>query len=362
MSRRARRLLRRALLFVLALAVGGELGLRAWDRAVGRRTGSLYQYIERQEDRFTMRPGTRVVVPERYGDIEYRFNRDGYRDDDHDPETPGPRVVVLGDSVTFGLGVRQDAIYPALLEAHLQRAHDPGLEVVNLAIFAYHTRHELAALEEDGLKHRPCLVLLQLYMNDLALPPADAPQPPPTLRLRLRAAKNRLLFASNLYRRLYQAVNALTYTLVHDLRRQRFPYTLNHAEPRHKLQFLAEHSEDSSIPAFTALAAVQELVEAHGAPLAVLMTPSEVQLYEDGFDIIDQRVAAFFRHRDIAFIDALPALRRETERHHLFLDGVHLSPLGHRRVAELLAGEVESRHLLAACGEPPPAPHFESAP
>jgi lysophospholipase L1-like esterase len=343
---------KRALVGLLAAAVLGELGLRLLEAATGRRTGSLYQYVASNGDRFTMRPRARVVVPERYGDVEYRFNGAGYRDVEHLSEGAAGRLVVLGDSVTFGLGVAQEKIYAARLQDLL----GPAWEVVNLAIFAYDPRHELAALRGDGLGHRPRLVLLQIYLNDLALPPAGEPPAAgrPSLGLRLIAARNRILYASSLYRRLHQVATGLTYHLFHDLRRLRFPRTLNDAEPRHKLAYLAARPEDSAVEAFAVIAAIDALARDHGASFLLLLSPDEVQLFDDRWDGINRRLESFCRSRSIALVDPLPALRREPERHRLFLDGVHLSARGHALLARLLAEEVARRDLLPPA--PPPAP------
>src|SRR5881397_337896 len=104
--------IRRALLTLLAVAVAGEVGLRLWDALPGHvRTGSLYDSVVPVGRRFKMRPDTTLRVPERYGDILYRFNHEGYRDADHDPASPRRRIVWLGDSVSFGLGVAQDRTF-----------------------------------------------------------------------------------------------------------------------------------------------------------------------------------------------------------------------------------------------------------
>lgn len=355
MSRLARLRARaaRALWLLVVLAVAGEVGLRLYDHAVGRPTGSLYQYVVPGESRFAMRPGTFFVQPERYGDVEYRFNRQGYRDDDHDPERPARRILVLGDSVSFGLGVDQEAIWPRRLEAALAERYGGGYEVVNLAIFAYDTRSELAALEEDGLAYRPAVVILQFYMNDFSIPerPTEADQEVP-LRWRLVAAKNRILYASNLYRRLRQGVTALTYASFHDLRRRRFPETLNDAEPRHKSSYLAARPDDREVPAFVALGEIKRRAESQGAELLLFVSPDEVQLYDDRWDSINRRIAAFCAGEEIALFDPLPELRAHPARYELFLDGVHLSRRGHEIITGMLLEEMERRgYLPSSAGE-----------
>lgn len=329
---------------LLALAVclvAGELGVRALDALEGG-TGSLYDRIVlgKPGSRFKLLPGT-ITVPERYGDIVYRMNRSGYRDGEPRPGTR--RIVLLGDSVSFGLGVDQDAIYPALLEQRL----GPGWDVANLAIFAYNTADERAALVEDGLKLKPELVILQFYMNDFSIPEAVAPggskTAPPGFLDRLAALKNRLLYRSALYRRVNQAATGLSFHLLHDVRRRRFADSLNADEPRHKSAYLAATPDDGAVAAFREIREIHRLARANGARLLVLLSPDEVQLFTRKYDGINARFHAFCQREGIALFDPLPALRADADPVRLFNDGVHYSAEGHARLAELLYGELAGR-------------------
>jgi acyl-CoA thioesterase I len=76
----------------------------------------------------------------------------------------GPRIVVLGDSLTAGLGVSQDDAYPAQLQRRLN-AKKPGVEVVNAGVSGDTSSDGLAranwALEGDVR-----LLVLALGAND----------------------------------------------------------------------------------------------------------------------------------------------------------------------------------------------------
>lgn len=341
---------RKIVLGLLAVFVAGEIAARVQGALAGG-TGSLYDYIEQGEGRFKMRTGVAVTVPERYGDIRYRFNREGYRDSDHDPGTPGRRIVWLGDSVSFGLGVDQDRTFVSLIQKELAARKEPW-EVVSLAIFAYHAGNHLDALREDGMKHRPGLVIVQFYMNDFSIPVSDStnnaatPAQPPTLGQRLTALKNRAVSKSALYLRLQQLGMKASYALIHDLRRTRFPETLNDDEPANKLAFLAEHPDDGEIAAFQALSEVRRTAAAAGARTFLWISPDETQLFGDKFDGINERVRRFCAAQGIDFYDPLPALRAAPDRVELFHDGVHYSAQGHALMARLLVAEMTRRGLV----------------
>lgn len=331
------------LLALVALLVAGELGVRAVDALRGG-TGSLYDHIVLGPpgSRFRLLPGT-VTVPERYGDVVYRLNRGGYRDRDGEPRPGSRRIVLLGDSVSFGLGVEQNAIYPALLEKRLGSSWD----VVNLATFAYNTADERAALQEDGLKLRPELVILQFYMNDFTIPAAGGSRPaPPGFLDRLAALRNLVLSRSALYRRLHQGGTALTFHLFHDLRRRRFPERLNADEPRQKSAYLAGTPDDGAVAAFREIREIHRLTRKSGARFLVVLSPDEVQLFDRRYDGINERFRAFCRREGIGLFDPLPALRADSDPVRLFNDGVHYSPEGHALLARLLHGELVRRRLV----------------
>ena len=72
------------------------------------------------------------------------------------------RVVTLGDSFTFGVGVPDDATWPAQLEAALS-----GVEVANLGEPAFAHDQMYFALQDDGVPLQPDAVILGFYEHDL---------------------------------------------------------------------------------------------------------------------------------------------------------------------------------------------------
>jgi GDSL-like Lipase/Acylhydrolase family len=83
-------------------------------------------------------------------------------------KSPGTfRILVLGDSVTFGHGATDETSYPYLLEQRL-REWRPGVkwEVWNLGIPGYNTAQELAYLGEVGERYAPDLVIVGFFLND----------------------------------------------------------------------------------------------------------------------------------------------------------------------------------------------------
>jgi len=78
------------------------------------------------------------------------------------------RVLCLGDSFTFGVGVNDNETYPAQLEAIL-KAKYPGrsIEVLNAGMPFFDVIDELDYWEQKGRLLRPDLVVCQFFYNDL---------------------------------------------------------------------------------------------------------------------------------------------------------------------------------------------------
>jgi hypothetical protein len=76
------------------------------------------------------------------------------------------RIVLLGDSITWGYGVEQTERYGDLLGEALRR-RGVRAEVVNLAVSGYGTDQELLLWRREGRRYCADLVLLGLYENDV---------------------------------------------------------------------------------------------------------------------------------------------------------------------------------------------------
>ncbi len=89
------------------------------------------------------------------------------------PERPLPkprgvrRVVVLGDSQAWGLGVGDDETIAAQLERRLS-AEGERWEAVNLGVSGYGTDQAYLKYLLHGARHEPDVVVLVVFKNDLA--------------------------------------------------------------------------------------------------------------------------------------------------------------------------------------------------
>lgn len=115
------------------------------------------------------RPGSVAVVAGPEFDVEYRINAQGFRDSTlHNPNTvPGvTRILMLGDSFTFGVGNHYEQIWPAIVEREL-RASGENVEIVKAGVPGYDTRQEVTYLERLYEKARPDIVVIGFVFHDL---------------------------------------------------------------------------------------------------------------------------------------------------------------------------------------------------
>jgi lysophospholipase L1-like esterase len=109
-------------------------------------------------------PGIRVVGASEEYVTTLTHNSLGLRGGELSARKPdgAARVLVVGDSMTYGLGVEDGETYPAVLD-HLA----PDLEVVNLGVQGYSGAQELLLLRELAPRLAPNLVVIAFFWNDL---------------------------------------------------------------------------------------------------------------------------------------------------------------------------------------------------
>jgi lysophospholipase L1-like esterase len=111
-----------------------------------------------------------------------RINSAGWRDRERTLDKPSGlfRIVVLGDSYTWGHGVGDEEIFTRLLERLL-----PGVEVLNLGLSASATDQQLLILRAHGLAYHPDLVLVMVSRNDFIgnVETMEGSYPKPVFRL-----------------------------------------------------------------------------------------------------------------------------------------------------------------------------------
>lgn len=169
--------------FTVALGLMGlELAVRILFARDGMHFGiEMWKYTTRIKERASVaemghqhQPGARAFLM----GAPVEINSHGLRDREHEWTKPRGtyRILVLGDSITFGWGVRAEDTFARQLEADLNArfAGRPTVEVINSGVGNYNTRQEVSYYRERGHDYTPDLVILAFFINDaepIRIPP-----------------------------------------------------------------------------------------------------------------------------------------------------------------------------------------------
>jgi hypothetical protein len=161
---------------------------------------------------FTPDPVRRIRLAPNYSGwfagVPVHINSLGLRDEREYPIVKRPntfRILVLGDSVTFGHGSVAAHTYPRLLEDDL-RAWRPDVDwqVWNAAVPGYNTSQELAQLLDLGPVAKPDLVVVGFYENDVTDNfDVAAPGRATVIASRIRALTQEHFYSFDLYRKVW---------------------------------------------------------------------------------------------------------------------------------------------------------------
>ncbi len=157
---------------------GRDVGYMAPDRGVVRDRESWGELVHVSSDledlAYELNPG---YDGETRG-MAIHVNEHGMRDRDPLPDdTPGlTRIAVIGDSLTFGYGVAQDAVFPVLVE-DLLNASELGTEqrfdTLNFGVSGYSTLDEAVVLRERALEWLPRAIVVAYCLNDPEVAPVQ---------------------------------------------------------------------------------------------------------------------------------------------------------------------------------------------
>jgi lysophospholipase L1-like esterase len=338
-------------LTIALVAVGFELGLRAfWG---GFYLKGDHAYVEPSATRgWANKPSTTAV----YGEAEFHFdvnhNALGFRGPEVEPEkTPGRlRVLVLGDSFTYGIGVADDESFSARLAAL-----DPRFEVLNTGVNGYGTAQELLLLRDQGLALRPDVVVVMFFWNDVgnnyvrkfprfALQDGALIWPEPMIVEKKSSAPKRRAWLRHSY----------AYRFVSDrLKIVGYRLKLLFGIPLETTDFVRGTDREAAWQLTGALLReIRDQAATVDARMLLVVMPDQVQI-ETGVTVlglvpeqyqVQERVRAISEPLGIPFVDLIPALREEFARTGeplYYPKDRHIKAPGHAVVARALQAELE---------------------
>lgn len=311
--------------------LGGEAALRALGY-YGVRTGKMSgtRVVDDAMVNYRMIPNNSWIL----NNIRFRTNAHGWRDTDHAYPKPANtyRIVVLGDSITFGYGVNLAETYPKQLEQQLNQ--QPSLptryEVISIAMGGLGTEQEAYLLEREGLKYDPDLVIVGYCSNDPV--PGD-------LIAAQRTSQSRPLLVRSYYRvkefaarssfihYLYKSAQKISWQIGVLVGREEIDaevrddvYSRTHADPQ---------SWGSVMRGFEKF---RQLSAQHQLPVMLVIFPLLHHLQDYPWSALHQQIAAAASQNKITVIDLLPRYRQYPQSKLQVDNGdpLHPNAFGHR--------------------------------
>ncbi|MGR9106723.1 MAG: SGNH/GDSL hydrolase family protein [Gammaproteobacteria bacterium] len=344
-----------ALLLLLSIVLSMLLAegiLRFWDAPI---TKFQLTQIHRPSStaQWDLIPGASAVANT---GATYRINSRGCRDREYSLEKPEGifRILALGDSFTFGMGVEAEDTYPKQLEEILNGKGYP-VEVINCAVVGYDMWQHKVALREKALVYHPDLVMLGIFVNDLMFS-----YPPPEIRKPGYRGKNPFakqgtrnwLHKSFLYNTIRNAEDLLKFRFRAKLgakhlegivARKQIWGPANPEDPHYRL--LVGTAEPRLYDEYkTSLTEFVSIARRSGTEVFLLLLPDSVQLHDPSMQALNRFIANLAAESDTPFLDLTPFLesQKDPESLYLFPDDAHNSPKGMSVIAEAIAGALEN--------------------
>jgi lysophospholipase L1-like esterase len=255
----------------------------------------------------------------------YRVNLHGLRDRDRSAKTSGAhRVLVIGDSYTWGYAVAEDEAFPQTAERLLRERGYPDIEVINGGVPDYNSRQERQLLERLIPNYRPDAVFVAYVVNDAEPSTAMPATPEETYRhanswflAELKEVANRRLFRSTV---------------------------LQSEKDTPGGSYLDGFAEDSLKwrDSRQAIREMRDICTAAGIPFAILILPDFTQTFDDHYpwQPIHDAVARWGGEMRVPVFDLLIPFRGQ-DHQTLWVpwDG-HPNAEAHRRIAEFLVARI----------------------
>ena len=330
-----------------------EAFLRVWDPPIAKP--GMYQ-IHRPSPVFNWE-----LVPGASGfgraGTYIHINADGFRDSEHSLHKDAGvfRIMVIGDSFTFGQGVNLEDTYSKYLERLI---NNKGMtsEVINCGVIGYGMWQYLEVLKRKVIPYKPDLVILGIFIDDITTSFS------PYKNLKNRPGTNPFAKdASGLMNRSYLWNFFENWNTIFETKyryRRGYQYLKGIAE-RKKATGPA-HPETTwhqimygKLPKQTYLDFAQTLDEfiqtcrtANIQPLIALI-PDAAQLDEPERQAVNRFVKDTCREIGVPLVDVTERFEKETDPRTLYLFpfDAHTSAKGHRLIAESVLEKIQELRL-----------------
>ncbi len=220
-----------------------------------------------------------------YMGVPVSINGHGWRDQAYALEKPSQviRIMMLGDSVTFGWGAPPEGVTSNILEKRLNQDPDsPHYQVLNTGIGNSNTAMQVAYFLHTGYKFEPDIVVLNYFINDA--------EPTPT-------RKDNILI-ENLYSAVYLAGRI-------DIVKRMY---LGHSDWKTYYQNLYRPQAPGWLATQEALSRLSAFCKQNGIALLLAHYPELHELAPYPFQNVQDLLRKEAQKNGIPFVDLLPSV------------------------------------------------------
>ena len=257
------------------------------------------------------------------------------------------RIICIGDSYTYGGGVKDEETYPIRLEARLR--HRPGarapVEVINLGVQGYSIRQMRMLLDRVAARYRPDLIIaavLPLHVVTASLGTRNF-----TVGSDGFLLWNETPTIGRIGNWLHARSRFLQVVLEKPLKRRR-KKTFRKVHPRKRADLFEDNGsyEAGWRELEDQVRLMQQTARDNGAAFALLYVP-EMDFDKPGRDYPRRRLSSFCRNESVVFISAQEAVSREALTRALYFarEG-HLNTAGYDLVAQVVFDHLSAHNLV----------------
>jgi lysophospholipase L1-like esterase len=309
--------------------------------------------------------GKPVIVRTNESGLRSKYSPEAFREHTH-------RIIVLGDSFTFGFGVQQESAFPEVTERLLStRLNRRDIAVLNAGIVSYSPFLSELLLRRIADEYRPTLVVLFLDASDIGDDIGYAREARRNDEL-VSFDTNAGLRARTYYGGLYELLSPylqypylkIANALSGSYDYYTFQLTIGEVTETNRF-FIYRHPLEATeryfLDTLENITRVAELAEAAGAPFLLVVTPrfhhwnpeESPDNWERDYSLTEPYQYEYFRffeqsreRLDFDVLNMLPAFQATTEFPLVFRDDPHWNEKGHAFVAEVLTAYLLDHELI----------------
>lgn len=313
-------------------------------------------FIKDEELGWRLKPNTEDYWGTSSRRVKVKINNKGLRGPElsYNKDPNAFRILYLGDSVTFGYSLENEETFPYLIESFLEERLRREIETVNAGVDGYSQWQEYIYLKKEAIKYNPDLIVLSFVLNDIT----------EKFYLVRFGGQSEGYQLSNSYYSLYDWLkhnSGLVHFIDKLATRLRFGEDIQQGALKEEVITIrslihnpdnpkAKHAWNTTL---SDLGKIFDYCKERDIPLLLVIFPFTFQFDNIKTLSLPQKIVRQYAMTyEVPVIDLLPILYKKADDlqirpHHFFLNGHHLSPLGSKIVAEIMADFIQKGYISA---------------